>query len=218
MEKKVIKEEENNNLYTKIETTETKPEDGFINKADINKVDINNYREYQKGYSKSFSFETNDPRITRPFAYGISGLFLVIGIIVLLLNLISINFIMIFIGVCFIFVGISGFIKSKKDIDKIEQELKKAGNYHEKLSKEEKEEYKKIITDGISDVRKSTFTKDHFNWFLKVSLPIYCVISIIVFLLITIFVNIFLGIFILIILILCGLFYYWLIAKICKWR
>ena len=143
-------------------------------------------------------------------------LFLVIEIIVLILNLISMDFIMIFMGACFVFAGISGIIKSKKDIDKIEQELKKTGNYHEELSKEEKEEYKKIITDGISDVRKSTFTKDHFNWFLKISLPIYCVISIIIFLLITIFVSVFLGIFILIILILCGLFYYWIIARICK--
>ena len=100
-------------------------------------------------------------------------LFLVIEIIVLILNLISMDFIMIFMGACFVFAG-------------------------------------------ISDVRKSTFTKDHFNWFLKISLPIYCVISIIMFLLTTIFVNVFLGIFILIILILCGLFYYWIIARICK--
>ena len=215
MEKKVIKEE-NNGLYTKVETIETTPEDGFVNKADINKVDINNYRKYQKGYSKSFSFGTNDPRITRPLAYSMFGIFLVIGIIILLLNLTSMNFIMIFMGACFIFSGISGIIKSKKDIDKIEQELKKTGNYHEKLSKDEKEEYKKIITDGISNVKKSTFTKDNFNWFLKISLPIYCVIGIIVFLFITIFINVFLGIFILITLILCGLFYYWIIAKICK--
>ena len=110
-------------------------------------------------------------------------------------------------GICFTLVGIFSFVKSKKDIDKVEQALKMSGNYQEKLSTEEKGEYKKIITDGISDVTKSTFTEEHFIWFLKVSLPIYCVISLIIFLLITIFINVILGLFIFVILALCGFLY-----------
>ena len=71
--------------------------------------------------------------------------------------------------------------------------------------------------EKFNDVTSSTFTKNKFNNFIKVSLQIYIIISAIITILISIFINIFLGLFILGILILCGFIYYWIVSKICKW-
>ena len=220
MEKKVIKEEENNGLYTKVETIETTPEDGFVHQTDIHTTgaSVDDYKKYHKGYSKNVSVTINDPRITRPFTYIISLLFFTIGIIGLLVSLISINLIGILFGICFIFTGIFSFVKSKKDIDKIEKEITESKNYNTKLSNGEKALYKDLVKKNINDVTKSTFTKKNFNYLLKISLPFYCIISVLIFLLITIFINVILGLFVFIILALCGFLYYWIVSKICKWK
>lgn len=206
--KKIVEEKENNNnIYTKVETIETTPEDGFVHQADIHNTNMDNYGKYHKGYSKSTVFATNDPRITKPFVYGISALFFILGLVLIFFNL--------FMGIIFIATALLFIIKSKKDIDQIEQKLKESGNYKETFTEEEKEAYKN--KDSVNDITKTTFTKNNFEWFLKTSLPIYCVISVVIFLIISIFINIFLGIFILILLILCGLLYFWLIKKLFKY-
>lgn len=208
--KKEIKKTINDNDSGKIiETIETNPEDGFVHEADIHNVDIHNYGKYSKGYSKSYTFTTNDTRITRPFIYGLCGLFLGIGIICLLLS----NW---FFGIIFILSAILIFSKAKKDIDKVEQELRKNGNYKEKLSAEEKQEYKQEVEEAFDDIKKSVFTKDYLRWLLKVSIPIYSIISIIIFIVITILVNIIVGIVALVLLALLGLIYFFVISKICK--
>lgn len=221
MEKKVIKEEKiknDNGSYTKIEKIETTPENGFVPEADIHRVDVDNYGEFHKGYSKSTVHTTNDPRITRPALKIMCGIFAVVGLFLLLIGIISFSFSNILFGILFVFFGSFGYIKGKKDIDKIEEELKQ--NDKEYINTDPKDVQKEFINNikkSYNEDVKSTFTKEHFNWFLKFTLPIYCVISAIIFLLITIFVNVVLGIVILIILILCGLFYYWIVSKICKW-
>lgn len=70
-----------------------------------------------------------------------------------------------------------------------------------------------MVKESVNDVAKTTFTKKNCDWFLKTSLPIYCVICIITFLVISIFINVFFKIFILLLLILCGLLYFWLIKN-----
>ena len=45
------------------------------------------YGKYYIGYGKTVSFTTNDPRITRPFLYGVCGLFFAIGVIQYYLNI-----------------------------------------------------------------------------------------------------------------------------------
>ena len=47
-------------------------------------VNPNAYGKYHKGNRTIVSYSANDPRITRPFVYGMCGLFFIIGIILLL--------------------------------------------------------------------------------------------------------------------------------------
>ena len=110
------------------------------------------------------------------------------------------------------------FLKNTiKDIDRREQELKKSGNYLEKLTNEEKELYKKQFKEGTNNIRRTFFTKKIGDWFLKISTPLYMMICIIAFLAFAIVINIFWGILILSLLILCGLSFFWLIKKLFKY-
>lgn len=204
-----------NNLYK--ETIETIPEDGFVSEKEIRPVKMQHYGKdnirYHKGNAKTVIYTTNDPRITRPFTYGVCGIFLAIGIFMLLLQ----NW---FFGIIFTVVAIFGLIKSKKDIDKVSEELKNKGQDVTIDSAEEKEQLKNevsgIFKQSVKDVTLSTFTKDKYKKFVKVTIPIYCAISTIIVILISIFVNIFLGLFILIVLGLSGLLYYYLISNLFK--
>lgn len=204
-----------NNLYK--ETIETTPEDGFVKDKEIRPVKMQHYGEgntqYHKGFAKTVSYTTNDPRITRPVAYGICGIFFAIGIVMLLIG----NY---FFGVIFTAVAIFGLVKSKRDIDRVAEELRSKGQDITIDTIEEKEqlknEIKEISKNSINDVTTSIFTKDNYKWFAKSTIPIYCIISAIIVVLISIFVNIFLGLFLLVILGLCGLLYYYLISKLFK--
>lgn len=84
-------------------------------------------------------------------------------------------------------------------------------------SKEEvRKEFVESMKNGINDVATSAFTKNNFKHFFKATIPIYCIIAFVISLFIMIFVNVFLGIFILLLLIVIGLFYYYIISKIFK--
>ena len=108
-----------NGSYT-MKTVKTKTKtDGFVPESEMYSFGRHHRGKYHKGYMKVTSYETNDPRITRPFAFGISGLFVLIGI-ALFMFFGGIGKI---IAVMFIFIGIYSLFKSKKDIDRIEREL-----------------------------------------------------------------------------------------------
>lgn len=204
-----------NNLYK--ETIETIPEDGFVKDKEIRPVKMQHYgkdnTQYHKGYAKTISYTTNDPRITRPFAYGVFGIALLIGFFMLLIG----NW---FFGIIFTSTALFGFVKSKKAIDKVAEELKNKGQDVTVDSVEEKEQLKSEIIEiakkTVDEVKTSSFTKNNFKSFAKSTIPIYCIISVITVILISILVNIYLGLFILIILGLCGLLYYYLISKLFK--
>ena len=150
-----------NNLYK--ETIETTPDDGWIEAKEINPTKINHYRKgnrkYYKGFSKTVSYTTNDPRITRPIAYSMCGIFLIIGIIMLLFR----NW---FFGIIFATTAISVFFKFKKSIDKIAEELKNKGQDVTIDSIEEKEQLRKetieIANKSIGDVT-NIFKKSNYK-------------------------------------------------------
>lgn len=217
MKKEIIKEKNKNGLYTKITATEKTPEHGFVyeNKEHIatSWSDTNSPPRsvWHKGYAKKFSYTTNDPRITRPFAYTICGIFLAIGIIFLLVH-------SWFFGIVFTAGALFTFYDSKKDIDAIEEDLKKQGHDmdSESIKEEVRKEFAETIKYGINDVATSTFTKKNFKYFAKQTIPIYCIIAIVTSLFIMIFVNIILGIIVSLLFTAIGLFYYYIISKIFK--
>lgn len=217
MKEKIIYEKNENGLYSKLTTEEQTPEDGFVyqNKENIatSWSETNNPPRFvwHKGYAKKFSYTTNDPRITRPFAYAMCGIFLAIGIICLLFR-------SWFFGIIFTAVALFSFYDSKKDIDAIENDLRSRG--HDMDSKEKKEEVRQevneIIKNGFEDVKKSTFTKETYKWFFKTSVPIYCIIVIVTSLFLTIVVHWILGLAAFVICSICGVCFYYIVSKICK--
>lgn len=213
MEKKTEIKKNSNGSITTIKTIETTPEDGFVPEGLLRPTSVDTVGKYHKGYAKTKSFSTNDPRITRPFVYGTCSLILILGIVMLLTG-------NLFFGIVFTISGILVLNKAKKDIDKVAEELKAKGHDVTIDSVEEKEQIKEefvgAIKENVKDVTSSVFTEDRYNWFVKTTVPIYCVIVAIIVILISVFVNIFLGLFLLIILSLGGLLYYFLISKICK--
>ena len=203
-----------NGSYTKKETIIQKPEDGFVPDSIMEPTNTDTIGKYHKGYRTTVTYTTNDPRVTRPFAYGVSGLFLVIGIILLLCRV----WIM---AIPFIAISSFAFYKSKKDIDAIANELQKKGQDVTIDSKEElkevAEEVSNSINAGFEEVKKATFTKESYQWFLKATIPIYSVIVILVTLLIAIFINVIFALILLILLTLLGVLYYKMIKKICRY-
>lgn len=200
-----------------IETIETVPEDGFVSDEELSPVKMQHYSkgntQLHMGYSKTIVVTTDDPRITRPFVRIICGLFFAIGLVMLLLG----GF---FFGAVFVVVSVFTYIKSNKEIDKVAERLEKEGRDVTIDSPEEREQLKQevtsFVTDSVKDVASGTFTKEHFKWFAKATIPVYCIISALIVVFIGVFVNIFLGLFLLIILGLFGWLYYFILSKICK--
>lgn len=202
-----------------METIETTPEDGFIQSSEIRPTKMQHYEKdnamYHKGYSKTFTYTTNDPRITRPFIKIMCGIFLTSGLLMLLL------FKNIFLGIIFILVSIFAYLKAKKDIDKIAEELKQQGKDVTIDSKEEAEQIKNefvgTIKGGMNDAISNTFTKNNFKWLIKASLSIYAIMIILISLLLGIFVSALFGLFIFGLLTIGGFLYFFILSKIFKY-
>ena len=197
-----------------VETIETIPEDGFIKQSELhpaNSLDNEKRKTYIKGYSKTKTYTTNDPRITRPFAYSISAIFLLIGIILVMFR----NY---FFGIIFTLTSIFSFINSKKDIDAIAKEKMKQGKDVTIDSKEEAKQLfgklSNIVKDDFKDIKKSVWSKENYKVFLKLSLPIYILVAIFISI-ICFIANIVLGIFTIMILIIIGFIFFYIIYKIC---
>lgn len=214
MEKKKETAINNNGSYTIKEKITQSPEDGFIPDSIMEPTNLNSYRKFHKGYKTTTSFTTNDPRVTRPFAYGICGFFLVIGIF----QLFSRDYSM---AIPFILFSLCGFVIAKKDIDKIAKELKKKGYDVTIDSKEEIEDISKEMIEKMGTnfevSKKNTFKKEHYNVFFKISIPIYSIIVILTTLLIAIFTNFIFALILFLAEILLGILYYKIVKKICKY-
>lgn len=116
---------EDNGILKNIKTIETTPADGFVDEDKISPVVGNRYGEYHKGYSKRIVYSTNDPEIARTFVCGMCGIFIIVGI-VLLLNK------MIIFGLFISIFSITGLISEMKNINRIEKELKNKENDNNK--------------------------------------------------------------------------------------
>lgn len=116
-EKKI--NEDGSFVKTTMTTTDTK--DGFVPESEIRTVNTDTYGKYHKGYSKTISFATNDPKVTRPFVNKICGFFVIIALF-LIVFLDSIGK---FMGVFILVLIIPGYLKMQEDINKIEESLKK---------------------------------------------------------------------------------------------
>lgn len=201
-------------VYVTKETIRQTPEDGFVADRIMEPTNPDAIGKYHKGYRTTVTYTTNDPRITRLFAYGICGFFLVIGIVLLLCR----DWLL---AVPFIAISLFGLYRSKKDIDAVADELKEKDQDVTIDSKEELKEAAEEVADmlhsGFEEAGKATFTKESYQWFLKATIPVYAVIALLATAVTAVFAGIVLAAALLILLALVGVFYYKMIKKIFKY-
>lgn len=109
-----------NGSYTEKVTITQTPDDGFVPDSVMRTNTRRTRGKYHMGYGKTVIYSTNDPRVTRPFAYGMCGLLIIIGIILLVLHVWIIGF-------PFIGMSVILFFSFKKQIDAVAEELEKKG-------------------------------------------------------------------------------------------
>lgn len=78
-------------------------------------------------------------------------------------------------------------------------------------SHEKKEEAINYIKEEFKESKENTFTKGKVNWFIRYTLPKYCLITVLLFVFVSVVVNIVLGLLVLGICILVGIGYYYII-------
>jgi len=114
-----------NGSYSKTTIIKTRKEDGWNDKDEIFGDKSEQKNRYFKGKSKSIQYETNNPKITRPFTIIVSIVGILISIILLVVGLIFKLAILLSFGIVFLITIISFLISSQKDIKKIENDLNK---------------------------------------------------------------------------------------------
>jgi len=114
-----------NGSYSKTTIIKTRKEDGWNDKDEIFGDKSEQKNRYFKGKSKSIQYETNNPKITRPFTIIVSIVGILISIILLVVGLIFKLAILLSFGIVFLITIISFLISSQKDIKKIKNDLNK---------------------------------------------------------------------------------------------
>jgi len=107
-----------NGSYTRKTVKTATEEDGFVPLENVYSTGIRHVGEYHKGNMQVTSYTTDDPRVTRPFVYGICGLFIVIGCCLLFVS----GFVTKFLAASFIGMGGFAMLKGKKEIDAKEKQ------------------------------------------------------------------------------------------------
>ncbi len=175
MKREVKTRPKDDGTYVETTTETITPEDGIIEEDNQNNPLEKNYKT---GYQVNTHIETNDPRIIKPFLYGMCSIFYIIGIILIIYKF----YIM---GIyCFIINTIT-LISMLKDINKTEKELLKNPTYdpHDKTVIKE---FSQTIKNDVKEAASKTFTKDTFKWFVKTAIPFYSAITITISLIISI--------------------------------
>lgn len=170
MERKVIKEENVGGVHTIVETVEQTREDGVVPKRAIHEMG-DRRGKYHYGESNHVKITTNNPNITRPFVYSFCALFFIIGIVLLfMLDYIMGIFVIGFVTYC--------FFHFKKEIDEVEEEIRKqGGSVIKEDAREDLKEFGELVKEGFEDSCKATFTKENFKWFSKTCMVAMSIIA-----------------------------------------
>ena len=163
------------------------------------------------GYNTTKSFNTNNPKVTRPLVFIFCGIFLLIGIGLLFTRAKLM-------AIPFLFMSVFGFIKSNKQIDKVAEELEAQGVDTTIDSPEELKEVATEVSDtfkqNFTEVTQETFTEKNTKNFTKKTLPIYAVLVVILSLVCGFIIHPVMGGFIFLLLTVFGIFYYCVLLKL----
>lgn len=169
MEKKTERKLKDDGTYVDITRVSTTPEDGFTD--NLNRVTIDD-PTHVKGYQTNIRFETDDPRIVKPFLYGLCSIFYIISIILLIVKCY-------FFSILFFIVTTVTLILQLKTIKEKEKELLNNPTYNPN-DKEVIKDFCQTVKTEVKDVNEKTFTKKNFKWFVKSSIPICTIIAFII--------------------------------------
>lgn len=202
--------DEQNETTSKVEFQEeiirTVPEDGFVPEriprpaASPRKITAS----YHKGYRSSRVYTTSDPRVTRPFVYGICALFFLIGVCLLFSD-------RLLFGIVFLTASVLTFVRSKKQIDETAEKMAAEGK---DVTIDSKEELRDIAADvaqtfhsGYREAAKETFQKEHLQRMKKLSLIIFLGVGIFAFILLSVLVNVLFGLAALLVIVFAAVLY-----------
>jgi len=116
MEIKTEQKINGNQTYSKKTIIKTTKEDGWNDKDEIFGDKSEPRNRYFKGKSKSIQYETNNPKITRPFTIIVSIVGILISSILLVIGLIFKLAILLLFGIVFLITIICFLITSQKEI------------------------------------------------------------------------------------------------------
>ena len=125
MEIKKDRKTNENGSYSKTTIIKTTKEDGWNDRDEIFGDKSEQKNRYFKGKSKSIQYETNNPKITRPFTIIVSIVGILISIILLVVGLIFKLAILLSFGIVFLITIISFLITSQKEINEKEKNIRK---------------------------------------------------------------------------------------------
>ena len=119
-----IKREETineNGSHTVKTVTKVSKEDGWVDADEVFKNNHEPKNKLFKGKAISFNFETDDPKVTRPFVRIISAVFIAISLILISIGLLSNDSGCLFIGIAILVVIIIFWVNGEKTINEIEE-------------------------------------------------------------------------------------------------
>lgn len=180
----------------KKETKEYTPKDSFVEDYQpINEIK----KKYHKGYQTRTTVTTNDPRIIRWFIRSFCFIFLVIGLVLLLIHQWLWGL---------IFILLSGFIYKNENQKNNERENEFIKNTHYDIhNKEVVDDFKHELKEETKGVFDKTFSKENGDYFKKIFLLLYSIISFLIVVLLGMFVNWILSFFILCLLVFVGILF-----------
>ena len=131
MEIKRDEQKNENGSYSTTTVTKVTTEDGMV---DVDETFNNNYEPKRKwfyGDGTNYQYETDDPKITRPFTILASIFLLLLGIAMLYFGIVKRVRFLFLIGSMTIICTIWFFISSQKKIKEIEKRIKERGKNNE---------------------------------------------------------------------------------------
>lgn len=180
----------------KKETKEYTSKDGFVEDYQpINDIK----KKYHKGYQTRTTVTTNDPRIIRWFIRSFCFIFLGIGLVLLLGH-------QWLFGLIFILSSIFIYKNENHKNNKREKEFIKNPHY-DIHNREVVDDFKHELKEETKGVFDKTFSKENGDYFKKLFLLFYSIISMLIVILLGIFVNWVLSIFILCLLVFVGILF-----------
>jgi hypothetical protein len=126
-----IKREEKineNGSHTVKTVTKVTNDDGWVDADEVFKNNHEPKNKLFKGKAVSFNFETDDPKVTRPFVRIISSVFIVIGLILIIIGFLHNDSGSLAVGGAVLIVIVLFWINGEKTINEIEAKYYKNQN------------------------------------------------------------------------------------------